>query len=86
MKRRIFKIAFPIAITSYIKSGLSSLKQFLIPLRLEMAGFSYSIAVAKYGLISGMVMPVLTFANVFLLSFSNLIIPEFSRLLARKKY
>lgn len=51
-----------------------------------MAGFSYSIAVSKYGMISGMVMPVLTFANVFLLSFSNLIIPEFSRLLAREKF
>ena len=52
MKRRIFTIAFPISITSCIRSGLSSLKQFLIPIRLELSGLSYSLAVSNYGLIS----------------------------------
>lgn len=82
MKRRILKISLPVAITSYIRSGLSSLKQFLIPLRLEMFGFSYSMAVSNYGIIQGMVMPILMFASVFINSFSNLLVPEFSRLLA----
>lgn len=82
MKRRILKISFPVAITSYIRSGLSSLKQFLIPIRLEMSGLSYSMAVSNYGIIQGMVMPVLLFASVFVSSFSNLLVPEFSRLLA----
>ena len=86
MKRKIFSISFPIAITSYIKSGLSSLKQFLIPIRLEMSGLSYSMAVSQYGLITGMVLPVLLFANVFFASFSNLLVPEFSRLLASQYY
>ena len=52
MKKKIFTIAFPISITSCIRSGLSSLKQFLIPIRLELSGISYSLAVSKYGLIS----------------------------------
>lgn len=82
MKRQIFRIAFPVAITSYIKSGLSSLKQFLIPLRLELSGLTYSMAVSSYGMIQGMVMPALLFASVFIGSFSNLLVPEFSRLLA----
>ena len=86
MKKKIFNISFPIAITSYIKSGLSSLKQFLIPIRLEMSGLSYSLAVSEYGLITGMVLPILMFANVFFASFSNLLVPEFSRLLASKYY
>lgn len=86
MKRRIIKIAFPISITSCIRSGLSSLKQFLIPIRLELSGLSYSLAISSYGLISGMVMPILMFASVFISSFSNLLIPEFSRLLAGKNY
>ena len=51
MKRKIFKIAFPISVTSCIRSGLSSLKQFLIPIRLELSGMSYSLAVSNYGLI-----------------------------------
>ena len=44
------------------------------------------MAVSQYGLISGMVMPVLLFANVFISSFSGLLVPEFSRLLAGKNY
>ena len=86
MKRKIFKISFPIAITSCIKSGLSSLKQFLIPIRLSMSGLTYTMSVSQYGLISGMVMPILMFANVFIFSFSGLLVPEFSRLLAGKNY
>ena len=52
MKKRIFFIAFPISITSCIRSGLSSLKQFLIPARLVLSGMTYSLAVSNYGLIS----------------------------------
>lgn len=51
MKKKIFTIAFPISITSCIRSGLSSLKQFLIPIRLELSGISYSLAVSNYGMI-----------------------------------
>ena len=52
MKKKIFTIAFPISITSCIRSGLSCLKQFLIPIRLELSGISYSLAVSNYGLIN----------------------------------
>ena len=86
IKKQIFLISFPIAITSYIRSGLSSLKQFLIPIRLEMSGLTYSMAVSQYGLITGMVLPVLLYANVFFTSFSTLLVPEFSRLLASGYY
>ena len=83
-KRRIFKIAFPISITSYIRSGLSTLKQFIIPNRLLLYGLSYSMALSEYGKINGMTMAVLTFPNVFIMSFSNLLVPEFSSLAAQK--
>lgn len=83
-KKRIFKIAFPVSITSYIRSGLSTLKQFIIPNRLLLYGLSYSMALSEYGKISGMTMAILTFPNVFIMSFSNLLIPEFSSLAAQK--
>ena len=86
MGKRIFKISFPVAITSYIRSGLSSLKQFLIPVRLQTSGLNYSLAISKYGLINGMVMPVLMFANFFISSFSTLLVPEYARLLAGKNF
>jgi len=83
-KKRIFKIAFPVSITSYIRSGLCTLKQFIIPNRLLLYGLSYSMALSEYGKINGMTMAVLTFPNVFITSFSNLLIPEFSSLAAQK--
>lgn len=83
-KKRILKIAFPVSITSYIRSGLSTLKQFIIPSRLVLFGLPYSIALSEYGKINGMTMAVLTFPNVFIMPFSNLLIPEFSSLIAKK--
>ncbi len=83
-KRRIFKITLPVSITSYIRSGLSTLKQFMIPSRLVLFGFPYSIALSEYGKINGMTMSVLLFPNVFILSFSNLLIPEFASLMANQ--
>ena len=84
--KQILKISFPIAVTSYIRSGLSSLQQFLIPMRLQVYGLSYSLATAKYGLINGMAMPVIMFANLFTTSFSSLLFPEYARLLAGKNF
>ncbi len=82
----ILNICIPIAITSYIRSGLSTLKQLIIPLRLEKSGLSCENALAKYGLIGGMVMPILLFPSVFINSFSSLLIPEFSSIFVTKNY
>ena len=82
----IMKIAFPVAITSYIRSGLSTLKQLIIPKQLEKSGLSCSNALSKYGIINGMVMPVITFPTVFINSYSSLLIPEFSTYVAQKNH
>lgn len=83
-KKRILTITFPVSITSYIRSGLSTLKQFMIPSRLVLFGLPYSVALAEYGKINGMTMSLLMFPNVFIQSFSNLLIPEFSSLLSKQ--
>lgn len=82
----IIKIAFPVAITSYIRSGLSTLKQLIIPTQLEKSGLSCNNALSKYGIINGMVMPVITFPTVLINSYSMLLIPEFSTYVAQKNY
>ena len=82
----ILKIAYPVAITSYIRSGLSTLKQLIIPTQLEKSGLSCNNALSKYGIINGMVMPVVTFPTVLINSYSMLLIPEFSTYVAQKNY
>lgn len=76
--KEILRISIPIAITSCIRSGLSTLKQILIPIRLEKSGISCTTALSQYGMIHGMVMPIILFPSTFIQSFSNLLVPEFS--------
>lgn len=84
IQKRILGIAVPIAIASYIRSGLSTLKHVLIPIRLEKSGMSCEYAVSQYGMINGVALPLILFPSVFINSFSSLLIPEFSRYYATK--
>lgn len=49
---RIFRILMPVAFTSYIRSGLSTLKQLIIPSSLEKNGINCEKALAEYGTIT----------------------------------
>ena len=82
-KRKILNITLPVSITSYIRSGLSTLKEFIVPNRLVLFGLPYTLALSEYGRITGMAVPVIMFPTVFIGSFSSLLIPEFSSLMAK---
>ena len=83
--KRILNITIPVSITSYIRSGLSSLKQILIPFQLERSGIACDISLAQYGKINGMAMQVLLFPEVLINSFSSLLVPEFAYYSTRKE-
>lgn len=84
--KRIFRISLPVAFTSYIRSGLSTFKQLLIPSSLEKSGIGCSLALTNYGIVGGMAMPVIMFPSVFINSFAGLLIPEFSRYYVKKDF
>lgn len=84
--KRILNIAIPIAFTSCIRSGLSTFEQLIIPSRLAKSGLSFDLALAKYGMITTMTLPILLFPNFLIYSFSSLLIPEISNHFARKNY
>ena len=83
---RIFRILMPISLTSYIRSGLSTLKQMIIPSSLEKNGSNCEKALADYGTITGMAMPIVMFPATCLYAISGLLIPEFSRYFVKKDY
>lgn len=83
---RIIRILMPVATTSYIKSGLSTLKQLIIPSSLEKNGLRCDKALAEYGTITGMAMPIVMFPATFLSAVSGLLIPEFSRYYVKNDY
>ena len=82
-RKDILSISLPIAFTSYIKSGLSTLKQLIIPIRLEKSGLSCQKALSDYGIVSGMALPLLLFPSVIITSISSLLIPEYSSFYAK---
>jgi len=84
IRKRIIKIAFPVALSSCLKSGLSAVKHIMIPVQLKKSGLSSSTALSQYGIIQGMVMPVIMFPSAIILSFSSLILPEFSQLYVKR--
>ena len=81
---KILRISLPVAFTSYIKSGLSTLKQILIPISLEKSGLGCSLALSNYGIVNGMAMPVIMFPSVFINCFASLLVPEFARYYVKK--
>jgi len=76
---RILRISLPVAFTSYIKSGLSTLKQIIIPISLEKSGLGCGLALSNYGIVNGMAMPIIMFPSVFINCFASLLVPEFAR-------
>lgn len=76
--RRVFSIGAPVTASSCLRAGLSTAENMLIPAGLKKNGSSYGRSLSDYGMITGMVMPVLQFPSAFLMSFSSLMIPEMS--------
>ena len=84
--RRILRIAVPVALTSYLRSGLSTIKQLIIPSSLQKSGMNSSNSLIAYGIVNGMTMPIIMFPVSLITSFSSLLIPEFSRYYTQEKY
>lgn len=83
---RICRILIPVALTSYIKSGISTVKQLIIPSSLQKNGKNSEEALSDYGIISGMAMPIVMFPATFLIAVAGLLIPEFSRYYVKQDY
>lgn len=84
--KRILRITVPVALTSYLRSGLNTLKQLIIPSSLQHSGMNSSNSLIAYGIVNGMAMPIIMFPVILVTSFSSLLVPEFSRFYAQKKY
>lgn len=72
----ILSVAVPISATSYMNSALRTVENALIPNRLILYGITAETAMSLYGMIKGMVMPLLFFPSSFLSSLASLLIPS----------
>jgi stage V sporulation protein B len=72
---KILGISLPLSATSYLNSLLRTVENTLIPTRLLLYGLSTESAISLYGMIKGMVLPILFFPSSILTSLSSLLIP-----------
>ena len=77
-KESVFGVAFPVAVGAYARSALLTIEHLAIPWGLKMSGSSSANALASYGILHGMVFPLLLFPSSVLGAFSSLLVPELS--------
>ena len=75
----ILHIAAPMLCGSFLRSSLFSAENLLIPAGLRKNGAGGAAALAQYGVMQGMVMPVLTFPLSLITSVATLLIPEIAQ-------
>ncbi len=76
--RNLFRIALPDAIGAEMRSVLTTIEHILIPKGLKKAGGSVSSAIATYGIVHGMTLPVILYPSALISSLSGLLVPEIS--------
>ena len=74
--RRLLSTALPVAFSAYVRSGLTTVEHILIPSGLEKYGATRGGALAEYGMLNAMVMPVVMFPYAVIYSFTGLLVPE----------
>ena len=76
--RRLTQTAVPLALADDLKSGISTAENLMVPKRLALCR-SIDSPLAAFGMVSGMVFPVLMFPAAILYGLSDLLIPEMAR-------
>ncbi len=70
------KTALPLAISAYMRTGLSSMGQVIIPAGLKKSGMGSGGAFSIYGVITQMAMPVVMFPIAFLCALADVLVPR----------
>jgi len=78
--RSLIGVTLPISLSVYLTSILHTAETLLIPYVFESYSGDRSLALSQFGMIRGMVVPILFFPFAFLASMVSVFTPEISRL------
>ncbi|MCO5386735.1 polysaccharide biosynthesis protein [Desulfosporosinus sp.] len=82
---RLWKLASPVTVGRLLATGLSSLDAIIIPLRLQVAGYSAREAVTLFGQLGGSAFTLLTFPSVFTFALATSLVPAISEATVRRQ-
>lgn len=66
LTRRMLSVALPLAVSAYARTSLTTLEHLLIPRGLKSSGLTANRALAGYGIVHGMALPVVLFPSCLL--------------------
>ncbi len=78
--RAVLDISLPVAFSAYVRSGLVTVEHILIPIGL--AAYGDPSALATYGVVSAVALPIVLYPSAFVGAFSGQVIPEITELYA----
>lgn len=78
IRSRLLQTAVPLALADDLKSGINTAENLMVPKRLALCR-AVENPLAAFGLLSGMVFPILMFPACILFSLAELLIPELAR-------
>ncbi len=76
LRGRMLRIALPLALSAYARTGLTTLEHLLVPRKLREGGMGAERALGAYGVVTGMAFPVIGFPSCLLISLAELSVPE----------
>lgn len=74
--KQLLAVTLPVAVSAYARSGLISLEHLLLPIGLAKFGQESGAALASYGALQSMALPVILFPTALPAAFANLLVPE----------
>ncbi len=86
LSQRVLKYGLPVAFSAYLRSALTTTENTLIPKSLEKFSGAKEAALSAYGVLHGMVMPMLFLPSGVVSSVSTLLVPEITMLNKLKDY
>ena len=78
VRSRLLQAAVPLALADVLKSGISTTENLMVPKRLSLYA-RIGDPLAAFGMLSGMVFPILMFPACILFGLAELLIPELAR-------
>lgn len=76
--RPLLHIALPLTAGRYLTTALRTVENILVPSRLTLYTQSNALALAQFGAVKGMALPLIFFPSALLMTVSGLLIPELS--------
>ncbi len=81
---RLIKLAIPISMASILLPLVANLDLFIVPRRLEVAGFSTNEATELFGYLTGMAVPLINLATIITAALATSLVPAISDAISRK--